>query len=58
MAELSKTDRPDEVDAVKFSELLHGRHFKGRFVLSVCMLHLIYIEAHLGDIVSNSRISF
>lgn len=33
MAELSKSDRGDEVDAVKFSELLHGRHFKGTFVV-------------------------
>lgn len=35
MAELSKTERPDEVDAVKFSELLHGRHFKVVFIGSV-----------------------
>ncbi|KAJ4824001.1 hypothetical protein Tsubulata_033098 [Turnera subulata] len=28
MAELSKSDRGDEVDKVKMSELLHGRHFK------------------------------
>lgn len=35
MAELSKSDRPDEVDAVKFSELIHGRHFKVVFIGSV-----------------------
>ncbi|XP_047958710.1 probable plastidic glucose transporter 2 [Salvia hispanica] len=33
MAELSKTDnRADEADAVKFSELLYGRHFKVVFI--------------------------
>ena len=29
IAELSKSDRGDELDTVKFSELLYGRHFKG-----------------------------
>lgn len=29
MAELSKSDRGDEADTVKFSELLYGRHFRG-----------------------------
>lgn len=29
MAELSKSDRGDESDTVKCSELLYGRHFKG-----------------------------
>ncbi|XP_059638154.1 probable plastidic glucose transporter 2 isoform X3 [Cornus florida] len=29
MAELSKTDRGDDTDTVKFSELLYGRHFRG-----------------------------
>ncbi|XP_059638151.1 probable plastidic glucose transporter 2 isoform X2 [Cornus florida] len=28
MAELSKTDRGDDTDTVKFSELLYGRHFR------------------------------
>ncbi|KAJ7969587.1 Major facilitator superfamily protein [Quillaja saponaria] len=32
MAELSKLDRGDEADAVKFSELLHGRHFQVVFI--------------------------
>ncbi|KAH6758818.1 Major facilitator superfamily protein [Perilla frutescens var. frutescens] len=35
MTEFSKSDRADEVDAVKFSELLHGRHFKVVFIGSV-----------------------
>ena len=30
--ELSKSDRGDEVDTVKFSELLCGRHFKGMLI--------------------------
>lgn len=30
MAELSKFDRGDETDTIKFSELLFGRHFRGR----------------------------
>lgn len=28
-AELSKSDKGDDAGAVKLSELLHGRHFKG-----------------------------
>ncbi|GER48340.1 major facilitator superfamily protein [Striga asiatica] len=32
MAELSKSDRGDDVDVVKFSELLHGRHFRVVFI--------------------------
>ncbi|KAK6125003.1 hypothetical protein DH2020_041277 [Rehmannia glutinosa] len=35
MAEMSKSDRGDEVDVVKFSELLHGRHFRVVFIGSV-----------------------
>ncbi|XP_038711068.1 probable plastidic glucose transporter 2 isoform X3 [Tripterygium wilfordii] len=29
MQELAKSDRGDDTDAVRFSELLHGRHFRG-----------------------------
>lgn len=29
IAEMSKTDKGDEVDNVRFGELLYGRHFKG-----------------------------
>lgn len=29
LAELSKSDRGDDTDTVKISELLYGRHFKG-----------------------------
>lgn len=29
MAEFSKLDRGDEAEAVKFSELLYGRYFRG-----------------------------
>ena len=29
MAELSKSEKGDEADTVKFSELLYGRHRKG-----------------------------
>lgn len=32
MAELSKTDRGDEVDSVKFAELLYGRHSRVVFI--------------------------
>ncbi|GLU14488.1 hypothetical protein SLE2022_310530 [Rubroshorea leprosula] len=32
IAELSKSDREDEPDSVKFSELLYGRHFKMVFI--------------------------
>ncbi|CAK9174582.1 unnamed protein product [Ilex paraguariensis] len=32
MAELPKSDRGDEVDNVKFSELLYGRHFRVVFI--------------------------
>ncbi|CAL5429636.1 unnamed protein product [Camellia sinensis] len=31
VSELSKSDRGDETDAVKFSELFYGRHFKGTY---------------------------
>ncbi|CAN0858657.1 Probable plastidic glucose transporter 3 [Linum grandiflorum] len=37
MAELSKSDRGDEVENVKFTELLYGRHFKGSIVAMVLM---------------------
>ncbi|KAI7736428.1 hypothetical protein M8C21_016101 [Ambrosia artemisiifolia] len=37
MAELSKSDRGDEVDGVKLSELLYGRHFKVVFVGSALL---------------------
>lgn len=29
MAELTKSDRGDDGDSVKYSELLYGRHFRG-----------------------------
>lgn len=29
MAELTRSDRGDEVDIVKFSELFYGRHVRG-----------------------------
>ncbi|KAL3632974.1 hypothetical protein CASFOL_025958 [Castilleja foliolosa] len=32
MAELSKSDKGDEADVVKFSELVHGRHYKVVFI--------------------------
>ncbi|XP_021829206.1 probable plastidic glucose transporter 3 [Prunus avium] len=32
IAELSKSDRGDELEAVKFSQLLYGRHFKMVFI--------------------------
>ncbi|PIN13688.1 hypothetical protein CDL12_13685 [Handroanthus impetiginosus] len=35
MAELSKSERGDEVDVVKFSELFLGRHFKVVFIGSI-----------------------
>ncbi|XVE88877.1 hypothetical protein DITRI_Ditri19aG0103900 [Diplodiscus trichospermus] len=37
MAELSKSERGDETDTVKFSELLYGRHRKGSFVALILM---------------------
>ncbi|CAN1141069.1 Probable plastidic glucose transporter 3 [Linum perenne] len=37
MAELSKSNRGDEVENVKFSELLYGRHYKGSIVAMVLM---------------------
>ncbi|KAJ0639429.1 putative major facilitator, sugar transporter, major facilitator superfamily [Helianthus annuus] len=37
MAELSKSDRGDEVDGVKLSELFYGRHFKVVFVGSALL---------------------
>ncbi|XP_057527289.1 probable plastidic glucose transporter 3 [Amaranthus tricolor] len=35
ISELSKLDRGEEADSVKFSELFHGRHFKVVFIGSV-----------------------
>ncbi|CAL5332245.1 unnamed protein product [Camellia sinensis] len=35
VSDLSKSDRGDEADAVKFSELFYGRHFKVVFIGSV-----------------------
>jgi len=32
IADLSKLERGDEADGVKFSELLYGRHFKGMII--------------------------
>ncbi|CAI0423186.1 unnamed protein product [Linum tenue] len=37
MAELSKSDGRDEVEKVKFTELLYGRHFKGSVVAMILM---------------------
>lgn len=31
MAELSKSDRGDDTDSVRLSELLYGRHYRGRY---------------------------
>lgn len=37
MAELSKSERGDELETVKFSELLYGRHFKSNFSIHLNM---------------------
>ncbi|KAG5564769.1 hypothetical protein RHGRI_000842 [Rhododendron griersonianum] len=37
MAELSKSDRGDETDSMKFSELLYGRHFRGSIIALILM---------------------
>ncbi|KAK9690254.1 hypothetical protein RND81_09G116000 [Saponaria officinalis] len=36
-AELSKSDRGDEVEAVKYIELFYGRHFKGSCIATILM---------------------
>ncbi|KAJ9688392.1 hypothetical protein PVL29_014200 [Vitis rotundifolia] len=42
MADLHKSDRGDETDAVKLSELLYGRHFRGRYDTSlVCTYEFV-----------------
>lgn len=33
MSELSKSEKGDEVDGVKLLDLLHGKYFKGAFVV-------------------------
>lgn len=33
VAELSKSDRGDELDKVKFSELFYGRHVRGTIII-------------------------
>lgn len=43
MAELSKLDRGDEADTVKYSELLYGRHLRGIYTYMFTNSHyLIY----------------
>ncbi|KAG2718423.1 hypothetical protein I3760_03G219500 [Carya illinoinensis] len=37
LAELSKSDRGDDTDTVKISELLYGRHFKGSVIAMALM---------------------
>ncbi|XP_041002095.1 probable plastidic glucose transporter 3 isoform X3 [Juglans microcarpa x Juglans regia] len=37
MAELSMSDRGDETDTIKFSELFYGRHFKGSLIAMILM---------------------
>ncbi|XP_052200075.1 probable plastidic glucose transporter 2 isoform X3 [Diospyros lotus] len=37
MSELSRMDRGDETDGVKFSELFHGRHFRGSIIAMILM---------------------
>ncbi|KAE9453428.1 hypothetical protein C3L33_14647, partial [Rhododendron williamsianum] len=37
MAEFSKLDRGDEAEAVRFSELLYGRHFRGSVIAMILM---------------------
>ncbi|GMP59816.1 hypothetical protein CsSME_00022945 [Camellia sinensis var. sinensis] len=44
MAELSKFDRGDETDTIKFSELLYGRHFRGIANLSGSIIALILMD--------------
>ncbi|PWA44685.1 major facilitator superfamily protein [Artemisia annua] len=39
VAQLSKTDRGDEVDGVKLSELFYGRHFRGIDITTVVFLY-------------------
>ena len=39
MAQLSKTDRGDEGDGVKLSELFYGRHFRGIDITTVVFLY-------------------
>ncbi|CAN0858655.1 Probable plastidic glucose transporter 3 [Linum grandiflorum] len=48
MAELSKSDRGDEVENVKFTELLYGRHFKVVFIGST----LFALQQLSGSIVA------
>ena len=54
MAELSKSDRGDESDSVKFSELLFARHFKGTISLSVTfeLMASMYFPLHNCLIIS------
>lgn len=51
MEELSKLDRGDDTDIVKVSELLYGRHFRGRYDPSCWYLWdlLLYISFSLFD---------
>lgn len=41
MAELTKSEKGDEVDNVKFSELFYGRHFRGISQLLVLILAFV-----------------
>lgn len=38
MAELSKSDKGDDADTVKLSELFYGRHFRGKYDTSGIIL--------------------
>lgn len=38
MAELTKSEKGDEVDNLKFSELFYGRHFRGTYWFMVWIL--------------------
>jgi hypothetical protein len=45
MAELTKLDRGDDGDSVKYSELLYGRHFRGIDLntLVICRNTFVYV---------------
>lgn len=45
IAELSKSDRGDEVDAVKFSELFYGRYSKGTVITLVCIVVCLLLDS-------------
>lgn len=52
IAEMSKTDKGDEVDNVRFGELLYGRHFKGIIIVMCFHSVNVFLSEKVNDFIT------